>query len=230
MIEEKALEGLEQSFRAGDISPQTLGKHLGQFADAKINQRDLSAAKREIVDHVVQEEPKNEPPKDFLDQLEADGKLGVKKAVFLQDLNRFMSKHNVDLNAADGTNEGMRKNIALQHDKSAVQLGYPVGSYAYWEHIEDGLRRNAPEERSESGTDHTETEARTQPTPRVPIPSVAAPAARTAQAVNNNARQKVVLNKVDLELLNRASSTKYSREDLEKAILAEKQKDLELTQ
>ncbi|MFZ1007834.1 MAG: hypothetical protein WAN65_13410 [Candidatus Sulfotelmatobacter sp.] len=228
MLEADAAKDLNSAFREGDISPERMTKTIGGIVEARINQRNLADAKREIEAEPVVETPKPEPPRDPLDVLEAEGKMGVKKQVFIADRDRFISKYQIDLNAPDGTPEAVKKNIALQHDKSAVQLGYPVGSYAYWEHIEDGLRRNAPEERRESGTDHTETETRTQPASRAPIPSVAAPAARSAQSVNQNGRQKIQLGSTDLDILKRAGvSNRYTPEQLQAAILAEKQKELE---
>lgn len=195
----RAAEGLANVFRTGELTPEALGTTVGNIVSSKLSQIELKRAEDELAAPRQAETPA--PPIDTWDQLERDGKTAVKRNVYNSDAAQFMAKHGFDLSSDESTTAGKKKNAALLLDKSAVQRGHLVGSLAYWEFIDDGLRRAVPEERSGSGTDHTQTE----PTPQSPraIPSVAAPAARTSTAVNGGPRQKIELSAFDRDFLKR---------------------------
>jgi hypothetical protein len=201
VVNERAKNELSNVFKSGNVTPDTLGIPIQNMIASELSKIELSRAAKQIDDAPKNFDPPptQTTPQDDFDRLEAQGKTAVKKNVFLSDLNRFCAKTGLDLNAVDGTPEGMKKKAALQLDNSAVQLGYPVGSFAYWQHMEDGLRRAVPEDRSASGTEHTETV--TEPVARKPVPSVAAPAARTNSMNTGGARQKISMSAEERQVM-----------------------------
>ena len=221
MVNDQAAEQLDATMRTGTYNPENLKTALGNIVAAKLSEIELERAKNSIVEPPKQEtiSPQRTAPQTPFQQLQAAGRTAVTEDEWNRATARFAQKHGIQWNAAPGTAEEQKKNAALQLDNSAVQLGYAVGGYDYWQHMEDGLRRAVPDDRSGSGTDHTE--AGNEPPARRPVPSVAAPAARTNQAINGGARTKIVLNEADRMIL--ARNPKLTEAD----IIREKQKILE---
>lgn len=200
-VNDTARQELANVFRTGNITPESLGVPIQNIVAAELSKIELNRAKQQIQEPSAATTEAPPVPQNEFQRLKALGRTVGEESDFQRAIAGFAGKHGIDWNAQEGTPEAVKRNAALQLDKSAVQRGYPVNSYDYWQHMEDGLRRAVPEDRSASGTEHTETV--NEPVARKPVPSVSAPAARTNSLNTGGSRQKISMSAEERQVMER---------------------------